>query len=184
MKTAITFKGINRLAIPATIAGIAEPLLSITDTAIVGNIPVDGVESLAAAGIVGSFLSMLIWVLGPDPKCYFCHHLAVFGGRPLGGGQNFACPGHLSEHRVERSYFALHHLYRRRNFRAVQRYRKNSGVLHIVLLHSRLGLSAKLVRICRDGYFQGIAEYLLPNAHRHHRCRAQYRARFSCWSMV
>ncbi len=63
-KTAVTFKNINRLAIPATISGIAEPILSITDTAIVGNIPVDGLESLAAAGIVGSFLSMLIWVLG------------------------------------------------------------------------------------------------------------------------
>ena len=35
----ITFKGINKLAIPAIISGIAEPLLSITDTAIVGNIP-------------------------------------------------------------------------------------------------------------------------------------------------
>ncbi len=64
MKKAINFKNINKLAIPATVAGIAEPLLSITDTAIVGNIPVDGLESLAAAGIVGSFLSMLIWILG------------------------------------------------------------------------------------------------------------------------
>ena len=64
MSTTINFKSINRLAIPATVAGIAEPVLSITDTAIVGNIPVDGLESLAAAGIVGSFLSMLIWVLG------------------------------------------------------------------------------------------------------------------------
>ena len=63
-RTAVTFKNINNLAIPATISGIAEPVLSITDTAIVGNIPVDGLESLAAAGIVGSFLSMLIWVLG------------------------------------------------------------------------------------------------------------------------
>jgi len=62
--TSINFKTINKLAIPATIAGIAEPLLSITDTAIVGNIPVDGLESLAAAGIVGAFLSMLIWILG------------------------------------------------------------------------------------------------------------------------
>ncbi len=60
----ITFKSINNLAIPATIAGIAEPVLSITDTAIVGNIPVNGLESLAAVGIVGSFLSMLIWILG------------------------------------------------------------------------------------------------------------------------
>ncbi|WP_276168815.1 MATE family efflux transporter [Zobellia alginiliquefaciens] len=64
MKAEINFKSINKLAIPATVAGIAEPLLSITDTAIVGNIPVDGLESLAAAGIVGSFLSMLIWILG------------------------------------------------------------------------------------------------------------------------
>ncbi len=64
MKTAVSFRTINKLAIPATIAGIAEPILSITDTAIVGNIPVDGLESLAAAGIVGSFLSMLIWILG------------------------------------------------------------------------------------------------------------------------
>jgi len=64
LKTAVSFKTINNLAIPATIAGIAEPILSITDTAIVGNIPVDGLESLAAAGIVGSFLSMLIWILG------------------------------------------------------------------------------------------------------------------------
>lgn len=64
MAITVNFKNINNLAIPATISGIAEPLLSITDTAIVGNIPVDGLESLAAAGIVGSFLSMLIWVLG------------------------------------------------------------------------------------------------------------------------
>ena len=64
METSITLKSINKLAIPATIAGIAEPVLSITDTAIVGNIPVDGLESLAAVGIVGSFLSMLIWILG------------------------------------------------------------------------------------------------------------------------
>ena len=64
MSTQVNFKSINQLAIPATISGIAEPVLNITDTAIVGNIPVDGLESLAAAGIVGSFLSMLIWVLG------------------------------------------------------------------------------------------------------------------------
>ena len=57
-------KRIHRLAIPATIAGVAEPFLSLTDTAIVGNISVQGAQALAAAGIVGSFLSMLVWVLG------------------------------------------------------------------------------------------------------------------------
>ncbi|MDC6350834.1 MATE family efflux transporter [Zeaxanthinibacter sp. PT1] len=60
----VTRKKINKLAVPAIIAGIAEPVLSITDTAVVGNIPVNGLESLAAVGIVGSFLSMLIWILG------------------------------------------------------------------------------------------------------------------------
>lgn len=60
----ISFKRINKLAIPALIAGVAEPLLSTTDLAIVGNIPVQATESIAAIGIVGAFLSMLIWVFG------------------------------------------------------------------------------------------------------------------------
>ncbi len=59
----ITFKGINKLAIPAIIAGIAEPLLSITDTAIVGNLTINPTESLAAVGIAGSFISAMIWIL-------------------------------------------------------------------------------------------------------------------------
>ncbi len=63
MSSIINFKNINRLAVPAIISGIAEPVLSATDTAIVGNIPIHGTESLAAVGIVGTFLSMLIWIL-------------------------------------------------------------------------------------------------------------------------
>ena len=64
VKTNISFKHINKLAIPALIAGIAEPLLSITDTAIIGNIDINATESLAAVGIVGAFISMLVWVFG------------------------------------------------------------------------------------------------------------------------
>lgn len=64
MKTDITLKNINKLAIPALIAGVAEPILSLTDTAIIGNVDYNAAESLAAVGIVGTFISMLIWVLG------------------------------------------------------------------------------------------------------------------------
>lgn len=64
LKTDIRFKHIHTLAVPALIAGIAEPLLSITDTAIIGNIDTNAVESLAAVGIVGAFVSMLVWVFG------------------------------------------------------------------------------------------------------------------------
>lgn len=60
----ISFKHINKLAIPALISGISEPILSLTDAAIVGNITVNATEALAAVGIVSTFLSMLIWVLG------------------------------------------------------------------------------------------------------------------------
>lgn len=62
--TDISFKRIQQLAIPAIISGIAEPVLSATDAAVVGNLNEFGIESLAAVGIVGSFLSALIWILG------------------------------------------------------------------------------------------------------------------------
>lgn len=62
-KIDISFKRIQQLALPAIIAGIAEPVLSSTDAAIVGNITEYGTESLAAVGIVGSFLSTIIWIL-------------------------------------------------------------------------------------------------------------------------
>ena len=63
-KLNISFKHINKLAIPALLTGIAEPILSATDAAVVGNIDVNATEALAAVGIVGSFLSALIWILG------------------------------------------------------------------------------------------------------------------------
>lgn len=64
LTTDISFKRIQQLAIPAIIAGIAEPVLSSTDAAVVGNMQQFGTESLAAVGIVGAFLSALIWILG------------------------------------------------------------------------------------------------------------------------
>ena len=64
MKNNISISDIQKLAIPALISGIAEPILSITDTIIVGNMSENATISLGAVGIVGSFISMLIWVFG------------------------------------------------------------------------------------------------------------------------
>lgn len=44
-------------------AGIAEPLISLTDIAVIGNVKENSVEALAAVGIVGSFLSAIIWII-------------------------------------------------------------------------------------------------------------------------
>ncbi|MFV0247783.1 MAG: MATE family efflux transporter [Tenacibaculum sp.] len=64
MNREISFIHIHKLAIPALVAAMAEPFLSIVDLAIVGNIDTKSTESIAAIGIVGAFLSMLIWVFG------------------------------------------------------------------------------------------------------------------------
>ncbi|OIQ23417.1 MATE family efflux transporter [Lacinutrix sp. MedPE-SW] len=64
MSTNISLKHINKLAIPALIAGVSEPILSLTDAAIIGNVNLNATEALAAVGIVSTFLSMLIWVFG------------------------------------------------------------------------------------------------------------------------
>ena len=64
MKIDLSFKSINKLAIPALIAGIAEPIISATDLAIIGNLPHHSAEAAAAVGLVSVFLNALIWMLG------------------------------------------------------------------------------------------------------------------------
>lgn len=63
MSQKVSFKEINNIAVPAIIAGIAEPVISLTDIAIIGNVEENPVAALAAAGIVGSFLSAIIWIV-------------------------------------------------------------------------------------------------------------------------
>ena len=63
MQTKINFKNINALAIPAIFSGISESIITLTDIAIVGNVKENSVEALGAVGLVGSFLSAIIWVI-------------------------------------------------------------------------------------------------------------------------
>ena len=60
MSTSISNKEINRLAIPAIISGIAEPVISIVDTAFIGQL---GTQELGAVGIASSFFLLIIWIL-------------------------------------------------------------------------------------------------------------------------
>tara|TARA_B100000524_G_scaffold302943_1_gene177799 strand:- start:1889 stop:3211 length:1323 start_codon:yes stop_codon:yes gene_type:complete len=64
LRKSIKIYDIQKLAIPAVISGIAEPILSITDTIVVGNMTENATISLGAVGIVGTFIATLIWVLG------------------------------------------------------------------------------------------------------------------------
>ncbi|MDO6736492.1 MATE family efflux transporter [Wenyingzhuangia sp. 2_MG-2023] len=58
----LSFKHINSIAVPAIISGVIEPILSLTDTAVVGNVSLNAKEALAAVGIAGSFIATLGWV--------------------------------------------------------------------------------------------------------------------------
>ena len=81
--TKISFRQINKLAIPAIISGIAEPLLSITDTAIVGNVQVNPTEALAAVGIAGSFISAIVWILAQTRSAISAIVAQYLGARKL-----------------------------------------------------------------------------------------------------
>ncbi|NIJ43719.1 putative MATE family efflux protein [Wenyingzhuangia heitensis] len=61
-KNKFSFKYINSIAVPAIVSGVIEPILSLTDTAIVGNVSVNATEALAAVGIAGSFIATLGWI--------------------------------------------------------------------------------------------------------------------------
>ena len=56
----ITRRDLDRLAVPAIISGIAEPIIALSDTAFAGRI---GAADLAAVGIGSSFFLLVLWVL-------------------------------------------------------------------------------------------------------------------------
>ncbi|MFT4660824.1 MAG: MATE family multidrug resistance protein [Patiriisocius sp.] len=56
----ISLKEINRLALPAILSGIAEPLIALADTAMVGRL---GTTPLGAVGLGSSLFLLTIWVL-------------------------------------------------------------------------------------------------------------------------
>ena len=58
----ITTQEINRLALPAIISGVIEPVISLTDTVMAGHIAVNTKEILGAVGVVTSFLAALLWI--------------------------------------------------------------------------------------------------------------------------
>lgn len=83
MAAKVSFKEINRLAIPAIFAGIVEPLISITDTAIAGRLQIDTVEALAGIGLVGAFLSTLIWIFAQTKSAVSAYVSQAYGANKV-----------------------------------------------------------------------------------------------------
>ncbi|MCB9187732.1 MAG: MATE family efflux transporter [Flavobacteriales bacterium] len=58
-----TLKEINKLALPAILYNIAEPLLGLVDTAVIGQMPNDTVAAQAGIGLAAGLVSTLVWGL-------------------------------------------------------------------------------------------------------------------------
>ncbi len=58
----IDIKDVNRLAFPAMVAAVSEPIINICDSAMIGRYGSDPVTMLAAVGIASSFFLSFIWV--------------------------------------------------------------------------------------------------------------------------
>jgi len=76
----IGIKEINRLAFPAIIAGIAEPVITLVDTAFIGRI---GTAELAGVGIASSFFLMIIWILAQTKSAISAIVSRYYGKREL-----------------------------------------------------------------------------------------------------
>ncbi|HRD53076.1 MAG TPA: MATE family efflux transporter [Flavobacteriales bacterium] len=75
-RSIITRKDIDRLAVPAIISGIAEPVISLVDTAFVGRL---GTADLAAVGIASSFFLLVVWVLAQTRSAVLAVVARYFG---------------------------------------------------------------------------------------------------------
>jgi multidrug resistance protein, MATE family len=56
----VDYKEINKLAFPAIVAGVSEPLMALADTAIIGHL---GTTELAGVGVGASLFLLLVWLL-------------------------------------------------------------------------------------------------------------------------
>lgn len=58
-----SLKEINKLALPAILYNIAEPLIGLVDTAVIGQMPNDTVVAQAGIGLAAGLISTLVWGL-------------------------------------------------------------------------------------------------------------------------
>ena len=77
----ITQRDLNRLAVPAIISGIAEPVISLMDTAFVGRL--NDPAALGAVGIGSSFFLLVLWVLAQTRSAVLAIVARYYGERRI-----------------------------------------------------------------------------------------------------
>ncbi len=75
----LDYRQINRLAFPAIVAGISEPMMALADTAIIGHL---GTMELAGVGVGSSLFLLLVWMLAQSKSA-----ISAIVSRHFGKGQ-------------------------------------------------------------------------------------------------
>ncbi len=161
-KEDISFKRINKLAIPALIAGVAEPLLSTTDLAIIGNIKIMPTESIAAVGIVGAFLSMLIWVFGQTRSAISSIISQYLGAKKLEEIKELPIQATVIVISTSILILAISYPFAREIF---QFYNANGSILEFAISYFRIrafGFPLTLYVIAVFGVFRGLQNTFYP----------------------
>ena len=79
----IPIREINRLAFPALVSGIIEPIISLTDTIMAGHIKENTKDILGAVGIVSSFITALVWIFIQGSKAISAQISYAYGQNRL-----------------------------------------------------------------------------------------------------
>ena len=156
MSGKVSFKTINKLALPSILAGIIEPVISITDTAIIGHVPQNPTESLAAVGIVGSFLSALFWILAQTKNAISSIVSQKLGARKLPEIKNLIPQVLLMNFLLGITLVLLTHFFAREIFRF---YAAKNLILQYAVsyYHIRVfGLVFTLITFTLFGIFRGL----------------------------
>lgn len=75
-----SYSNILAIALPATVSGIVEPIISLVDTAFVGEL---GKEAIAAVGVGGSLYLLFVWILGQGKSALSALVSQHYGRRQL-----------------------------------------------------------------------------------------------------
>ncbi|MCB0793953.1 MAG: MATE family efflux transporter [Flavobacteriales bacterium] len=146
-------RALDRLAIPAIIAGIAEPLIGLIDTAFVGRL---GTADLAAVGIATSFFLLVVWVLAQTRSAILAVVARYFGRNDLYAIQDLVPLAIWMNFALGLSFFAITSFFAEPIFSL---YNAEGEVLHKAVAYYRIrsiGHPIVLATFALSGVFRGL----------------------------
>ena len=149
----ITRRDLDRLAVPAIVSGIAEPVIALVDTAFVGRL---GTADLAAVGIGSSFFLLVVWVLSQTRSAVLAVVARYYGEDRLDRVDGLVPIAVWMNFGLGLAFFALTSSFAEPIFRL---YNAEGEVLEKAVLYFRvrsLGFPVVLATFALSGVFRGV----------------------------